>query len=128
MMNPQKPFVPGTAEAFLRKARASAGRRENPLEADIESKAHAYARSLGILSEKFKSPNKMSVPDRMFSTHHGFVFFIEFKRRGKKPTPKQREDHAERRRRGFVVLVHDDLQGAKASISLMKQIADILHA
>jgi hypothetical protein len=61
----------------------------NPLERDIEKKVCEYSRKLGMLCYKFTSPSRRSVPDRMFITKTGVVFFIEFKRKGEKPTPAQ---------------------------------------
>jgi len=61
----------------------------NPLEKEIESKVCAYAKSLGVLTYKFTSPARRSVPDRLFISKTGKVFWIEFKRLGCVPTPAQ---------------------------------------
>ena len=59
------------------------------LESKIEQTACAYAKSRGLTVYKFSSPQRASVPDRLFITPTGTVFFVEFKRRGNKPTPAQ---------------------------------------
>jgi len=61
----------------------------DPLEKDIEKRVCDYAKSLKMLCYKFTSPSRRSVPDRMFITERGVVFFIEFKRKGQKPTAAQ---------------------------------------
>lgn len=64
-------------------------KNSDPLEKDIEAKVVAFAKSLQMLVYKFTSPSRRSVPDRMFITKAGVVFFIEFKRKGQKPTASQ---------------------------------------
>lgn len=63
------------------------------LETEIEKKVCDYAKERGLLVYKFTSPNRRSVPDRMFIRSDGFVFFCEFKATGKKPTPQQEREH-----------------------------------
>ena len=48
-------------------------------EKQIESKIVKKAKELGFLTYKFSSPSNRGVPDRIFITPHGEVFFIEFK-------------------------------------------------
>ena len=48
-------------------------------ETQIESKIVKKAKELGFLTYKFSSPSNRGVPDRMFISPHGEVFFIEFK-------------------------------------------------
>lgn len=92
------------------------------LEKDIENAVCRYAATLDIKGEKFTSPGRRSVPDRMFSCTNGFVFFIEFKAPGKKATRKQRLDHEDRQRRGFHVFVVDDIaQGRKIVDFMMRE-------
>lgn len=59
------------------------------LEKTIEKKVCDYAKKQGCLVYKFVSPAHRGVPDRMFITPKGRVFFIEFKAPGKRPTPLQ---------------------------------------
>lgn len=58
-------------------------------EAKIEKDVCKYARSKGCYVRKFSSPSRAGVPDQLFITPAGVVFFIEFKAPGKEPTPLQ---------------------------------------
>jgi hypothetical protein len=58
-------------------------------EAKIEKAVVAYAREKGCYVRKFKSPGQRAVPDRIFITPQGVVFFIEFKAEGEEPTALQ---------------------------------------
>jgi len=49
------------------------------LEKQIESKIVKKAKELGFLTYKFSSPSNRGVPDRIFISPHGEIFFIEFK-------------------------------------------------
>ena len=62
-----------------------------PLEKEIEKKICDYARSLGCKADKFTSPNRRSVPDRIVIAPGGAVGFLEIKRGGESPTKAQ--DH-----------------------------------
>ena len=62
-----------------------------PLEKDIEKKACEWAKSQGWLTYKFTSPNRRSVPDRIF-VKQGHVIFIEFKRPGGRLTSGQERE------------------------------------
>lgn len=91
------------------------------LEKDIESAVCRYALSQGMKAEKFTTPGRRSVPDRIFSCVNGFVFFIEFKAPGAMATRKQKIDHEDRTRRGFRVFVIDDIaQGRKIIDDMLK--------
>ena len=59
------------------------------LEKEIEKKIVNYAKSKNFLAYKFTSPSNRSVPDRLFISPTGNIFFIEFKRKGKIPTKLQ---------------------------------------
>lgn len=61
---------------------------------------------------------KKGTPDRFFIIR-GRIFFVEVKKRGKKPTPEQIERHDELGRAGAVVLVADSLD------SFMRQFEEI---
>jgi len=88
----------------------------DPLEKIIEEKVCAFAKSKGILVYKFTSPNRRSVPDRLFITVTGKVFFMELKRRGQKPTPAQAVEIDKIRAQGVQVFVVDDVEIGKAMI------------
>jgi len=91
----------------------------NPLEKDIEKRVCDYAKSLGMLVYKFTSPSRRSVPDRMFITKTGTVFFIEFKRAGQKPTPAQEVEIAKIRMASVLVEVIDNVAEGKELIAVM---------
>ena len=63
-------------------------------EAKIEKAACDYARRLGCYTRKFKSTSQRGVPDRLFISTTGRVFFIEFKAAGKTPTALQLREMA----------------------------------
>lgn len=88
----------------------------DPLERDIEKRVCEYARSLGMLVYKFTSPGRSHVPDRMFVLPGGRVFFIEFKRKGKKPTPAQEVEIKKLRDQGATVYVVDNVAEGKEVI------------
>jgi hypothetical protein len=89
----------------------------NPLEKDIEKRVCDYAKSLGMLVYKFTSPSRRSVPDRMFITRIGTVFFVEFKRKGEKPTAAQNVEIEKIRKTCIKVFVIDDVPSGKKVIS-----------
>lgn len=90
------------------------------LESDVEKPVCDYARDkYNMLAEKFTSPGRRSVPDRLFTTEHGVMFFIEFKAPGKEPTKNQAEDHDKRRNRDVRVFVIDNVQEGKRLIDTM---------
>lgn len=80
-------------------------------EAIIEKYLIREVRKLGGIAEKFVSPNKRGVPDRICTFPFGLVVFVELKAEGQKPTPLQREDHSRRRAMGFEVEVLDSKVG-----------------
>lgn len=93
-------------------------------EADIEGKAYDFAKKLGCWHAKFKSANNRGVPDRIFITPDGAVFFIEFKAPRKKASKQQRlviddmiDNHAK-------VFVTNDLDEAKRIIEDMVTFGD----
>lgn len=93
------------------------------LEKDIESAVCSYAtQTYDMLAEKFQSPSRLAVPDRLFCGHGDHHFFIEFKATGKAKTVhkdasghegRQYRDHEKRRKRGHRVYVVDDIEEGK---------------
>lgn len=79
------------------------------LEKQIESEVCAYARRQGFEAYKFTSPSRSAVPDRLMIAPSGRVFFIEFKRKGQKPTPAQVREHTRLTKMGQCVYVIDDV-------------------
>lgn len=59
----------------------------------------------GGVAEKFKSPGRKNVPDRLCSWPLGYHDFVELKATGEKPTPGQLRDHKRRRAMGHRVWV-----------------------
>jgi hypothetical protein len=88
------------------------------LEKDIEKKVCDYAKSKGWLTYKFTSPMYRSVPDRIFIDPTGQFVFIEFKAKGKKPTPGQTREHNKLKNQGCLVYVVDEVELGIASIDL----------
>ena len=87
----------------------------NPLESKIEASWNKIAKLNGWLVFKFVSPMNNGVPDRIYF-RDGVCLMVEFKRRGKKPTPQQHEVHTALRKAGMTVLVIDRIDKAAAEI------------
>lgn len=86
------------------------------LEKEIENRVCQYAREKGWLAYKFSSPSRVGVPDRIFISPTGKIIFIEFKRKGMKPTPVQEREHDHLIRHNCVVKVVDNVIDGKAII------------
>lgn len=84
------------------------------LERDIEKRFVAHVKKLGGTAEKFTSPQKRSVPDRLVTLPGGEIIFVELKAPGKKPTESQQRDHDKRRALGCDVRVIDSVEGIHA--------------
>lgn len=87
--------------------------KADPLEKDIERKVALFARSHKWIFRKFRSFNKRGVTDKIFITPKGVVIFVEFKRRGKKPTALQAREHDLLRNQNCTVWVIDDIDKGK---------------
>lgn len=88
-------------------------RSKNMSESEIEERVCNYAKRQGVIVDKFTSPAKRSVPDRLLIFPNGVIIFIEFKAPGKKPTEKQKLDHEKRRANNALVYVIDDVDQGK---------------
>ena len=85
------------------------------LEGDIErALVKRVEKELGGICEKFTSPGRRSVPDRIISLPGGHIIFVELKAPGKTPSRLQQRDHERRRSMGFDVRVIDNLEDARA--------------
>ena len=84
------------------------------LERDIERAFVRRVERLGGTCEKFTSPGRRSVPDRIVTMPDGVIIFVELKAPGKKPTPLQARDHKRRRAMGCDVRVIDNKDDANA--------------
>ena len=82
------------------------------LERDIEAYLVKRCKEIGALSDKFTSPQRRSVPDRLI-TFSGRVLFVELKATGKKPTEAQVRDHERRRAAGAEVVWLDSKEGVE---------------
>lgn len=84
------------------------------LEKTIEAALVRKVKCLGGMAEKFTSPNKRSVPDRLVTLPGGRIIFVELKRPGAKATELQKRDHECRRGLGCDVRVIDSLEQVDA--------------
>ena len=84
------------------------------LEKDIENALVRRVKSLGGTCEKFTSPGRRSVPDRLVTMPNGTIIFVELKAPGKTPTEVQTRDHERRRAMGCDVRVIDNKGDANA--------------
>lgn len=84
------------------------------LERDVERALVQRVKKLGGTAEKFTSPGRRSVPDRLVLLPGGRVVFVELKAPGKKPTELQCRDHERRKAMGFDVRVIDTVEAANA--------------
>ncbi len=75
-------------------------------ESDVESYLVTRVERIGGMCEKFVSPQRRSVPDRLV-THKGRMFPVELKAPGKAPDEGQLRDHARRLKLGVEVHVLD---------------------
>jgi hypothetical protein len=82
------------------------------LERDIEAYLVKRCKEIGALVDKFTSPQRRSVPDRLI-TFGGRVLFVELKATGKKPTEAQVRDHERRRAAGAEVVWLDSKAGVE---------------
>lgn len=77
------------------------------LEKDIETYLYNECLKRGWLCEKFTSPGRRSVPDRIITAPGPVIFFVECKAPGKVATNLQYMDHERRRKLGCEVRVAD---------------------
>ena len=84
------------------------------LEKQIEQALVRRVKELGGTCEKFVSPGRRSVPDRLVTLPGGKIIFVECKPPGKKPTLAQQYDHERRRLLGCDVRVIDNIEAARA--------------
>lgn len=82
------------------------------LERTIEAALVRRVAELGGLCEKFVSPGRRSVPDRLVTLPGGRIVFVEVKAPGKGPTELQERDHWRRRKLGCEVIVINSIEAA----------------
>jgi len=84
------------------------------LEKTIEAALVKRVKELGGMAEKFVSPGRRSVPDRLVTLPDNVIIFVELKAPGKKATPLQEIDHERRRALGCDVRVINTMEDARA--------------
>lgn len=77
------------------------------LEKDLENRLREKIKDLGGLAIKFFCPAFTGLPDRIILMKPGRIWFVEMKKPGKKPTPRQRHVHGLLQKLGFIVWVVD---------------------
>lgn len=85
-------------------------RKPPTTELQIERDLCRLISNRGGLAEKFTSPSRRNVPDRLCRMLGGDAFFVECKAPGAKPTKAQLRDHAQRRSVGYRVYVTDSYE------------------
>jgi len=85
----------------------------DPKETYIENKVVDYAKKTGWKQRKLSWVGRHGAPDRVFFKS-GVLLFVEFKQRGKKPTPNQEKEIGELRSEGMLVFVIDNIDAGKA--------------
>jgi len=85
-------------------------------EKSVESKVRKYAISRGFLVRKFTDPTCAGVPDRIFISPRGHLFFVEFKAPGKKARANQLAEHKRLQEYGQHVYIIDSVERGKALI------------
>jgi hypothetical protein len=96
--------------------------KEDPLEKKIEQAVCKYGLTLGLAHRKYANPSRRGAPDQIFfrpCKPWTYVFFIEFKSRGKTPTSNQLEEQAFLRALGFQVFVIDNIEDGKRLLDIM---------
>ena len=83
-------------------------------ESVVEKALVKRVKELGGIAEKFTSPNKVGVPDRLCLFPEGKLCFVECKAPGERVTALQNYDHEIRRKLGFAVYVIDSIEAAEA--------------
>ena len=83
-------------------------------EKEVEARLVREAKRHGGIAEKFTSPGRRSVPDRIVWLPRGRVFLVECKAGGCDVTEAQARDHERRRALGFPVFVVDSYEAVDA--------------
>lgn len=89
----------------------------NVVETDIERAACEKVKKLGIRNIKINTKTETGWPDRMFIIPGGRPLFVEFKRPGEEPEPKQEHIHEVLKKLGYNVEVHDSVDGVVSAVT-----------
>jgi len=79
------------------------------LEKALERKACNIIKTLGGLALKFSPTSSRGYPDRVILLDNAHLFFVEFKKRGLKPTKLQKLRATSLRERGYSVYFCDSI-------------------
>ena len=79
------------------------------LEKIIEKKVCDYAKLKRMIVYKMNPLNNRGIPDRLFLTADGYIFFCEFKQLGKKPNDNQAREIERLRANNIKVYVIDNV-------------------
>lgn len=82
-------------------------------ESSIERYLVAECKKRGVLCEKFTSPGRRAVPDRILMAPGGRIVFAECKAPGRRPRANQLRDHERRRRFGATVRILDSRESVR---------------
>lgn len=77
-------------------------------ESAIEKYFTQQVKLLGGEAEKFSSPGRKGVPDRIVWFKYPHISLVEFKAPNKKTTAAQNRDHRRRREKGYEVYIVDN--------------------
>jgi hypothetical protein len=88
------------------------------LEKQIEAHLVKRCKAWEIMCDKFTSPQRRNVPDRLLTYWRGIVF-VELKATGKKPNEGQQRDHARRVEAGACVVWTDSIEGVDMIVDCM---------
>lgn len=80
------------------------------LEKIIERKVCEYAKTKRMIVYKMNPMTHRGIPDRLFLTAGGDIFFCEFKQAGKKPNDNQEREIARLRANNIKVYVVDNVE------------------
>jgi len=79
------------------------------LEKDLEKKIVIKAKKLGYIADKYSSPSNRGVPDRIFISESGKLFFVEFKsKKGKLSKLQEKKISELRARKQSVFIVNNE--------------------
>ena len=93
-------------------------------ERDVETYFVNLCVRQGWLCEKFTSPSKRGVPDRIVTAGpNGFVCFVELKKPGEKPRKLQEIDHKTRKDRGCHVFIVSNKYEARNTVAKIRRLA-----
>ena len=98
---------------FLKKAKSKLKKSTEISEIEIEDVFCDYAKSVGCVALKLILLNLRGFPDRTILCTEARVFFIEFKKKGKKLTPTQKLWKRTLEKLGFQYFVCDEIGQAE---------------